>query len=280
MAHRCTVLALLALSSPLVAQPPQREGRSAARGGAGLARARWVRTRRSRCWPTRVCAGAAGPGSRPRPNGVPCCAHRAGTGTPSATAPRVNRARSRTEPCCANPYQVVEGLAIAAFVIGRPRVFVALKASFERERERVLRAVTEMEQAGMLGELSVALVAGPEEYLFGEEKALLEVIEGNEPLPRWLPPYMHGLFATAPQLGWSAHEPEVGHAGRHESNPTLVNNVETFANVTHVLAHGVESFRSLGTPLAGTVVCTVVSDVLRDPWVVEIETGTTLATCS
>ncbi len=147
----------------------------------------------------------------------------------------------------ADPYQVIEGLAIAAFAVDSREVFIALKASFERERARVLQAVTDMEQAGMLGELSVTLVAGPEEYLFGEEKALLEVIEGNEPLPRWLPPYIHGLFATAPQLGWSAHEPEVGHRGRHESNPTLVNNVETLANVTHVLAHGVDRFRSRGT---------------------------------
>ena len=136
----------------------------------------------------------------------------------------------------ANPYQVVEGLTIAAFAVEAREVFIALKASFERERERLLRAVTEMGQACLRGELSVAIVAGPKEYLFGEEKALPEVIEGNEPLPRWLPPYMHGLLATAPQLGWSAHEPEAGHAGRHESNPTLVNNVETLANVTHVLA--------------------------------------------
>jgi NADH-quinone oxidoreductase subunit F len=176
----------------------------------------------------------------------------------------------------ANPYQVVEGLAIAAFAIEAREVFIALKASFEREREQVLRAVTEMEQAGLLGELSVAIVAGPEEYLFGEEKALLEVIEGNEPLPRWLPPYMHGLFATAPQLGWSAHEPETGHAGRHESNPTLVNNVETLANVTHVLTRGVEWFRSMGTVASpGTVVSTVVGDVAR-PGVVEVELGTPL----
>jgi NADH-quinone oxidoreductase subunit F len=176
----------------------------------------------------------------------------------------------------ANPYQVVEGLAIAAFAIEAREVFIALKASFEGEREQVLRAVTEMEQAGLLGELSVAIVAGPEEYLFGEEKALLEVIEGNEPLPRWLPPYMHGLFATAPQLGWSAHEPESGHAGRHESNPTLVNNVETLANVTHVLTRGVEWFRSMETVASpGTAVCTVVGDVAR-PGVVEVELGTPL----
>src|SRR6266571_1107503 len=50
-----------------------------------------------------------------------------------------------------------------------------------------------------------AVCNGAEEYLFGEEKALLEVIEGNDPLPRWLPPYLHGLFVTDPQLGWDAH---------------------------------------------------------------------------
>jgi NADH:ubiquinone oxidoreductase subunit F (NADH-binding) len=220
---------------------------------------------------------------------------RGGAGFPTATKWRsVQRAAGRHRYCVcngaegepgtfkdrailrANPYQVVEGLAIAALVVGASEVFIALKASFTRERERVLRAVTEMEQAGLLGELSVALVAGPEEYLFGEEKALLEVIEGNDPLPRWLPPYIHGLFATAPQLGWSSHAPEVGHSGGHESNPTLVNNVETLANVTFVLAHGVEAFRSRGTESSpGTVVCTVVGDVAR-PQVVEVELGTPL----
>ncbi|HET9727865.1 MAG TPA: hypothetical protein VFR41_00515, partial [Acidimicrobiia bacterium] len=131
----------------------------------------------------------------------------------------------------ANPYQVIEGLSIAALTLDAQEVFIALKATFSAERERVTAAVTEMERAGMLGDLSVGIVGGPEEYLFGEEKALLEVVEGNEPLPRWLPPYVHGLFATAPQLGWEAHEPEPGHTPGHESNPTAVNNVETLANV-------------------------------------------------
>jgi len=176
----------------------------------------------------------------------------------------------------ANPYQVVEGLAIAAFVLDAREVFIALKATFARERERVLTAVTEMEEAGLVGDLSIGIVAGPEEYLFGEEKALLEVIEGNDPLPRWLPPYVHGLYATAPQLGWQAHEPEAGHTRGHESNPTAVNNVETLAHVTHVLANGVDWYRALGTALSpGTVVCTVVGDSERDG-VVEVECGTPL----
>ena len=60
------------------------------------------------------------------------------------------------------------------------------------------RAAVELSEAGLLGELTVAIVEGPDDYLFGEEKALLEVIEGRDPLPRLLPPWQHGLFATVP----------------------------------------------------------------------------------
>jgi NADH:ubiquinone oxidoreductase subunit F (NADH-binding) len=176
----------------------------------------------------------------------------------------------------ADPYQVVEGIAIAAFAMGAREAFVGLKASFVRERDAVTRAVLDMEQAGFFDDLSVVIVAGPEEYLFGEEKAMLEVIEGNDPLPRWLPPYLHGLFATTPQLGWESHAGERGAGGGGGSNPTLVNNVETLANVTHVFAGGADWFRSLGTQEStGHVVCTVSGDVAR-AGVLEVELGTPL----
>src|SRR4029079_1764444 len=55
----------------------------------------------------------------------------------------------------ANPYQVIEGLAVVAFVVGAREVFIALKASFGPERERVIAAVTEIEQAGLAGDLSI-----------------------------------------------------------------------------------------------------------------------------
>src|SRR5690606_3058604 len=115
--------------------------------------------------------------------------------------------------------------------------------------------------------------AGPDEYLFGEEKAMLEVIEGNEPLPRWLPPYLHGLFASAPQLGWQASDAPSG-ARSAGSNPTLVNNVETLADATHILARGADWFRTMGTAESpGTVITTVVGDVVA-PDVGEVEMGT------
>lgn len=177
----------------------------------------------------------------------------------------------------ANPYQVVEGLLVAALAVGAERAYVVLKESFRPEREVFARVVAELDGVGLLGGLDVHLAAGPEEYLLGEEKALLEVVEGREPLPRLLPPYLHGLFATAPQMGWSASSPEPGHAHGHESNPTLVNNVETLANVPNILTRGADWFRSLGTEQSpGTVVCTVVGDVGR-PGVVEVEMGTPLS---
>jgi NADH-quinone oxidoreductase subunit F len=176
----------------------------------------------------------------------------------------------------ANPYQVVEGLMIAAFAIGAREAFLCLKASFEPELEAVTRAVTELQAAGVCRDCQITIVRGPDEYLYGEEKAMLEVIEGKPPLPRWFPPYEHGLFATAPQTGWQASENEPGHVGRHESNPTLVNNVETLSNVPHILARGAEWFRSMGTDASpGNVVCTVVGDVVA-PDVGEVELGTPL----
>jgi NADH:ubiquinone oxidoreductase subunit F (NADH-binding) len=183
----------------------------------------------------------------------------------------------------ANPYQFVEGLIIAAFATGVSEAFICLKARFEREREAVTRAVQEMQAAGICSDCKVTVVAGPDEYLFGEEKAMLEVIEGNDPLPRWLPPYLHGLFATAPQLGWQAHEaPPAGAATAGGgavpagANPTLVNNIETLSNVPHILVHGAEWFRSMGTPESpGTIVATVVGDVVA-PDVGEVELGTPL----
>lgn len=192
----------------------------------------------------------------------------------------------------ANPYAVVEGLAIAAHTVGAARSFIALKTSFATEIQLLQRALDEMGAAGWLDPSTVTIVAGPEEYLFGEEKALLEVIEGNEPLPRWLPPYLHGLFVAAPQLGWQAHErapgrgtaktnsesddPSAGDPTRGGANPTLVNNAETLAHVAWILGHGADEFRKLGTAeSAGSLLCTVVGDVAK-PGVFEVPMGTPL----
>jgi NADH:ubiquinone oxidoreductase subunit F (NADH-binding) len=152
-----------------------------------------------------------------------------------------------------NPYQLVEGMIIAASAIGAQEAFICLKASFEAEYEAVTRAIADMQRAGICTDCEITVVSGPEEYLYGEEKAMLEVIEGREPLPRLSPPYIQGLFG--------------------ESNPTLVNNVETLSNVPHILARGRDWFRSIGTDASpGNIVCTVVGDVAA-PDVGEVELG-------
>ncbi len=161
-----------------------------------------------------------------------------------------------------NPYQMLEGLAIAAYAVGARRAYVCLKKSFVREIARVRRALQEMSDARSLGDVTISVVLGPEDYLFGEEKAMLEVIEGGLAMPREadLPPHVHGLFVVRPD----------------RQNPTVVNNVETLSNVPHILRQGADWFRSMGTPdTPGTMVFTISGDVAT-PGVFELPMGTLL----
>ncbi len=176
----------------------------------------------------------------------------------------------------ANPYQVVEGVSIAATVVEAREAFIAVKASFTEEIAALERALEEMAAADLLCDAPITLVGGPEEYLFGEETAMLEVIEGNDPMPRWLPPYLHGLFATTPQEGWSAGLGPAPEAGAQGSNPTLASNVETLASIPLVLTRGAGWYRTIGTrETPGPLICTVVGDVVSAGYG-EVEPGTTL----
>jgi NADH:ubiquinone oxidoreductase subunit F (NADH-binding) len=158
-----------------------------------------------------------------------------------------------------DPYQVIEGLAIAAFAVGAQEGHIGLKRSFRPEREAIERAIREMTDAGLLGAFAIAIHDGPDEYLFGEEKALLEVIEGNLPMPRILPPYQEGLFASA-----------------GAPNPTVVNNVETLSNVPRIIRDGAREFRRRGTESSpGTMLFTICGDV-RVAGIYELPLGTPL----
>ncbi|MGH2703871.1 MAG: complex I 51 kDa subunit family protein [Actinomycetota bacterium] len=158
-----------------------------------------------------------------------------------------------------NPYQLIEGLMIAAYATGVDHIYIGLKARFKQEIAALERALEEMDAADILGFVPIDLRFGPDEYLFGEERALLEVIEGREPMPRVMPPYMDGLF-TSP--------------GSH--NPVVANNVESIFNVPQIVLNGPEWFRSVGTERSpGTMVFTLVGDVQR-PGVYELPLGTPL----
>ena len=158
-----------------------------------------------------------------------------------------------------NPYQVLEGLAIAAYAVGAKRAYIGIKEAFSQEAQAVRRAIEEMQQADALGPTPIEVVLGPDLYLFGEETGLEEVIEGRLPFPRVARPFMFGLFAQPPN-----------------DNPTLVNNVETLANVAHILGDGPDWLRSNGTDGSpGTMVFTVCGDVRREG-VFELPLGTPL----
>jgi NADH-quinone oxidoreductase subunit F len=160
-----------------------------------------------------------------------------------------------------NPYQVLEGLAIAAYAVGAAQAYVGLKEIFTEEVSAVSRALEEMTGADALGGISIDIVLGPDLYLYGEETGLEEVIEGRLPLPRTARPFVLGLFAQPP-----------------DDNPTLVNNVETLANVPHILADGPDWLRANGTDSSpGTMVFTVCGDVQREG-VFELPLGTPLRT--
>jgi NADH-quinone oxidoreductase subunit F len=163
-----------------------------------------------------------------------------------------------------NAYRVIEGACIAARAVHADRVIIALKASFTAEVERTRHALAEMEAAKVLpASIEFSVFEGPDEYLYGEETALLETIDGRGPFPRVVPPYRVGLLGANPHRRVSA-------------GPALVNNIETIANVPRIVARGARWFRSVGTPESpATVVGTLTGDVRRHG-VGEVRMGTPL----
>ncbi|MEO8264657.1 MAG: NADH-ubiquinone oxidoreductase-F iron-sulfur binding region domain-containing protein [Ilumatobacteraceae bacterium] len=183
----------------------------------------------------------------------------------------------------ANPYAVIEGALIAARAMEARSVVIASKASFATELGRLRAAIAEVRAAGWLGDVDVAVVEGPSEYLYGEETALLEVIDGRPPFPRIAPPFRRGIVEVVGSEGdaesGSGLSTNVQMARTENDSPAppvLVNNVETMANVASIIARGAAWFRSVGTAESpGTIVCTITGAV-QHPGVFEVPMGTPL----
>src|SRR5690349_1256102 len=217
------------------------------RGGAGFPTGRkWrtVRQNASARWPTTVVVNAA-------------------EGEPGTF-------KDRTILRC-NPYHVLEGALIAAYAVNAPRIIVALKRSFESDVSRVRAAVQEIRDAGWAEAVEIEVFEGPDEYLYGEETALLETLDGRPPFPRITPPYRRGVDevfehpddATA-DSGLSAHVEMATPSGVTGVAPTLVDNVETMANVPRIVARGAAWFRTEGTERSpGSIVCTITGATVR-----------------
>jgi NADH:ubiquinone oxidoreductase subunit F (NADH-binding) len=182
-----------------------------------------------------------------------------------------------------NPYQVIEGAFISARAVAADHVIFGLKASFHREVGRLRAALDEVAAAGWGEGLTWEVFEGPNEYLYGEETALLETMDGRYPFPRIAPPFRRGIREVvgaqrdpSPGSGLSAPVKMAGPSGDQVAPPTLVDNVETLANVPRIVARGAAWFRTEGTEESpGTMVCTVTGSTRRHG-VGEVQMGTPL----
>ena len=162
-----------------------------------------------------------------------------------------------------NPFQFLEGLAIASYAIGANASYIYLRGEFWQLAAFLDEKITEMEKDGLLGdklfggEYSLRLYThlGAGAYICGEETALLESLEGKRGQPRVRPPF----------------PPSFGLYGK----PTVINNVETFANVPLILANGADWYKSMGTADSAGVKIFSLSGRVRKPGNYELPFGTT-----
>ncbi len=162
-----------------------------------------------------------------------------------------------------NPYQFLEGLAIASYAVKAHAAYVYLRGEFWQVAHFLDACIAEMEKAAYLGDnlfgtdysLRIYTHLGAGAYICGEETALLESLEGNRGQPRLRPPF----------------PPSYGLYGK----PTIVNNVETLTNVPPIIEHGGEWYRTFGTEKSPGVKLFSLSGNVAKPGNYELPLGTT-----
>ncbi len=155
-----------------------------------------------------------------------------------------------------DPHTVLEGMAICGYAIGATQGFIYCRGEYPSVAETLKQAIAQAKAKGVLGDFSIEVRLGAGAYVCGEESALIESIEGNRGEPRIRPPF----------------PPVVGLWGK----PTIVNNVETFANIPVILEKGSAWFAAIGAPsYPGTKVVTLTGDVQNKTFF-EVPTDTTI----
>ncbi|MBI4517029.1 MAG: SLBB domain-containing protein [Deltaproteobacteria bacterium] len=159
------------------------------------------------------------------------------------------------------PHLVIEGLVLAALVVGARKALVFLRHEYEAARVALTAALAAAQQLGAVGEamfqsrhaVEVTICVSPGGYICGEESALLEVLEGRRAEPRNRPPFpaSHGLWGQ----------------------PTLINNVETLAWVPAIVAHGGDWFAASGLNGSAGLKVVALSGQVNRPGVYEIALG-------
>jgi NADH-quinone oxidoreductase subunit F len=163
-----------------------------------------------------------------------------------------------------DPFTVVEGMTIAALATGCEQGYLYVRTEYPLARERIENAIEQARAKAFLGAdvagsgmaFDIEVRRGAGAYICGEETALFNSIEGKRGEPRNKPPFpvAVGLFGK----------------------PTLVNNVETLANVLEILKHGSGEFATVGTPESAGTRLFCVSGHVRAPGLYEVPMGTTL----
>jgi len=163
-----------------------------------------------------------------------------------------------------DPHRVLEGMAMAAYAIGANKGYVYVRAEYPLAVERLKTAIRKAKRAGFLGnhiaetqfnfDIEIRLGAGA--FVCGEETALMASVEGGRGQPRPRPPYpaQSGLWGC----------------------PTLINNVETFANIAPIIREGGDWFASIGTERSKGTKVFALAGTIENTGLIEVPMGTTL----
>ncbi len=163
-----------------------------------------------------------------------------------------------------DPHQLIEGCLIACYATGLSQCFLYVRGEMPLAHERLAQALNDAYDAGYVGKnimgtnfsVDIVLHWGAGAYVVGEETALIESLEGNRGMPRLKPPF----FPAA-----------IGLYGQ----PTIVNNVETLANLPWIMNHGAAEYVKIGTESSPGTRMVAVSGHVKRPGVYEIVNGVT-----
>ena len=163
-----------------------------------------------------------------------------------------------------DPHSVLEAMAIAGYAIGATQGYIYIRAEYPIAVERLQIAIQQARELGLLGknifdsgfDFDIELRLGSGAFVCGEETSLLASIEGHRGEPRPRPPYpaVKGLYGK----------------------PTILNNVETYANIAQIILRGAEWFQSIGTERSKGTKVFALGGKIKHTGLVEVPMGTTL----
>ena len=165
-----------------------------------------------------------------------------------------------------DPHSVLEGMAVAAYAVGSDQGFIYVRAEYPLAIARLQTAIKQAKQLGVLGSgifespfsFNVEIRIGAGAFVCGEETALMGSVEGKRGTPRPRPPF------PAESGLWGC--------------PTLINNVETFANVPVIIRKGPDWFSSIGTEKSKGTKVFALAGKIRNTGLIEVPMGTSLKT--